>query len=116
MAYCTKTDILLEIPETVIARLTDDSGGSPPAVDEPRVARAIANADAVIDASCESSYTVPFVTVPNLIRKISVDLSIYNLYSRKENVPAERDKRNTAALALLEDTATLVKHIADSLS
>lgn len=106
----------MQVPETVVARLTDDSGGSPPVVDDDKVLRAIADTDALIDSYCESSYTVPFDSIPVLIRKISVDISIYNLYSRKEKVPEEREKRNTAALALLEDIATLAKHIQDSLS
>lgn len=116
MGYCTKTDILMQIPETVIARLTDDSGGTPPIVDDDKVSRAIADADAQIDSYCESSYTVPFDSIPDLIRKISVDISIYNLYSRKESIPAERKERHITALTLLDEVATLARHVKDSLT
>lgn len=115
MSYCTQTDILLQIPEAIIARLTDDSASLSPSIDSDKVTRAIADADALIDSYCESSYTVPFETVPDLIRKISVDLSIYNLYSRKESIPAERKERHTTALTLLDEVATLARHVKDSI-
>jgi len=116
VAYCTLTDLKLQISEAFLAELTDDSGSDPLVVDENVVNRAIADADAVIDGYCESSYTVPFDSVPDLIRKISVDISIYNLYSRREGVPADRKERHTVALTLLDEIATLARHVKDSLT
>jgi len=114
VAYSTLSDLKLQISEAFLAELTDDSGSDPPVVDEDVINRAIADADAVIDGYCESSYTVPFDSVPYLIRKISVDISIYNLYSRREGVPADRKERHTVALALLDEIATLARHVNDS--
>jgi len=101
LAYCTKTDILMQVPELVVARLTDDSGGSPPIVDDDKVARAIADADALIDYHCKEQYVVPFSDVPEHIRVISVDISIYNLYSRKETLPILRVDRFNKAIKIL---------------
>lgn len=57
------------------------------------VTRAITDADAEIDGYCATQYEVPFVTTPVIIRKASVDISIYNLYSRRLGAPDDRTNR-----------------------
>lgn len=101
MPYCTLIDLKNLIPEDVIIQLTDDEGVG--VVNEARVTEAIAQADAEIDSYCGVKYTVPFTTVPDIVKKISVDLAIYNLYSRKvEEIPATRSDRYKNAIRQLE--------------
>ena len=92
MAYCTQDDIEKLLPEDTVDQLTDDEGtGAQVAA---RVSEAIAQADAEIDAWCGSRYSIPFTTVPDIIKKCSVDIAIYNLYSRtQEGIPETRSER-----------------------
>lgn len=83
MAYCTQTDILNQLDQTVLIQLTDDAGAG--AVDADKVTRAIADADEEIDAYLSVKYSLPFSSTPNLVRKMSVDLAICNLYARRDD-------------------------------
>jgi len=101
MPYSTLTDIKKLIPEETVIQLTDDENTG--AVVESRVTEAIAQADAEIDSYCGGRYTVPFATVPDIVKKISVDIAIYNLYSRKvEELPETRSDRYKNAIRQLE--------------
>jgi phage gp36-like protein len=104
MAYCTLDDIKKQLPESVITSLTDDAmTGS---VDEAVVAEAIADADAEIDAWVGGRYTLPFNPVPDVIRKVSTDIAIYNLFSRRDTDPPEvRKDRYRNSIKLLENIA-----------
>jgi len=104
MAYCTLTDITKQLPEAVIRSLTDDTLTGD--IDETVTAEAIADADAEIDAWAGGRYLVPFNPVPDVIRKISTDISIYNLFSRRDTDPPEvRKDRYRASVKLLENIA-----------
>src|SRR3990167_2072302 len=105
MPYSTLTDMKKLIPETAIIQLTDDenTGSS----DLARVDEAIAQSDAEIDSYCGGRYTVPFTTVPDIVKKISVDIAIYNLYSRRvEEIPETRAERYKNAMRQLEGIAS----------
>jgi len=103
VSYCIQTDILEQLDEDTLIELTDDTGTG--CVDTSAVTRAIADADAEIDGYCAVRYDVPFSTVPVMIRKISVDIAVYNLFSRRGAVPEERDKRYANALKFLTNVA-----------
>lgn len=104
MAYSTLTDITKLIPEESVRQLTDDEGLGE--VNQARVAEAIAQADAEIDSYCCGRYTVPFASVPDVVRKLSADIAIYNLYSRKvEEIPSARAERYKGAIRLLDGIA-----------
>ena len=101
MAYCTLTDLKKVFPEEKIVMLTDDDNTG--MVDETRLNEAIAQADADIDAYCGSRFELPFSPVPDIIRKISVDITIYNLYSRRlDEIPKTREDRYRDAVKKLE--------------
>jgi phage gp36-like protein len=74
-------------------------------VDEDVVTRAIADADAEIDSYCGVRYSVPFATVPEVIRKFSVDIAVYNLYARRKGAPDDRKARYDNAIRFLKDVA-----------
>ena len=103
MAYSTQADILEQMDSDILVQLTDDADAG--AVDADAVTRAIADADAEINGYCGARYATPFVTVPAIIRKVSVDLAIYNLYARRTSVPEDRQKRYTDAIRFLKDVA-----------
>ena len=105
MPYCTQDDILQQLDEDTLVQLTDDEGSG--SVDTDVVTRAISDADATIDAYCQGRYSVPLEPVPGMIRKISVDISIYNLYSRRaDSVPENRLERYKNAVRFLEKVAS----------
>ena len=104
MAYCTKDDILEQLDEETLLQLTDDYGVGQ--VDDNKVTRAIADADATIDAYCQGRYEIPLSPVPPKIRNLSVDLAIYHIYSRREEVTPEiRKDRYREAMRFLKDVA-----------
>ena len=69
------------------------------------ITRAIADADAEINGYCASRYDVPFSTVSDMIRKISVDIAIYNLFCRRRGPSEDRRNRYKDAIALLKGIA-----------
>ena len=101
MPYSILDDIKKLVPEETIVQLTDDEGVG--VVNQPRVDEAIAQADAEIDSYCGGRYTVPFATVPDIVKKCSIDIAIYNLYSRTvEEIPQTRADRYRNAIRQLE--------------
>ena len=105
MSYSNLTDIEKLLPETAIIQLTDDENIG--TANETRVNESIAQADAEIDSYCGGRYTVPFAAVPDIVKKISVDIAISNLYSRRvEEIPETRAERYKNAIRQLGDIAS----------
>lgn len=99
--YSALDDIKKLIPEDTLIQLTDDDGIG--TVNQGRVDEAIVQADSEIDSYCGGRYSVPFATVPGIVKKISVDIAIYNLYSRRvEVLPETRADRYKNAIRQLE--------------
>ena len=103
--YSVLDDIKKLLPAVLLLQLTDDENTG--TINTPRVNEAIAQADAEIDLSWGMIYQVPFVIVPPIIKKHSVDIAIYNLYSRRvEEIPQTRDDRYRNAKKELGDIAS----------
>jgi len=112
MPYSTKTDILKQISEEDLTGLTDDAGNG--MVDDNVVNKAIQDADGEINSYCKKKYEVPFNPVPDMINKLSVDISIYHLYSRRQNLLNESVmKRYDDAIKFLKDVARGLAEITD---
>lgn len=104
MAYSTIDDLKKLLPEESIIQLTDEEETG--SVNTTRVSEAIAQADAEIDSYCARLYTIPFSPVPDLVRKFSVDMAIYHLFSRRiEEMPEIRKERYQNAIKQLENIA-----------
>lgn len=104
MPYCTQADLLEQIEESELVQITDDADAG--ALDDSVVARAIADADAEIDSYCAARYTLPFALVPAMIRKVAVDIAIYNLCSRRgRNVLDTRKARYDNAVRFLKSVS-----------
>jgi len=105
--YCTIEDIKRQIPEATLRTLTDDEGTGE--VNISRVEQAIADAGAEIDAYLQTQYKVPLSPVPEIVRKMAVDIAVYNLFSRRGFAEDSGDKvvqdRYKAAVRLLENIA-----------
>jgi phage gp36-like protein len=99
--YSSIDDIRKALPEETLLQLVDDTGSG--AIDIEKVEEAISSADAEIDGLIGSRYKTPLDPVPALIRKYSVDIAIYNLYSRVvETIPETRTDRYKTAVRGLE--------------
>jgi len=103
VAYSAEADILEQLDEDILIQLTDDVDAG--VVDDDAVTRAIADADSEIDAYCGKRYSVPFSTVPPRVRKLSVDIAIYDLYARRKGAPEDRKTRYENAIRFLKDVA-----------
>ncbi|MFZ5448606.1 MAG: gp436 family protein [Thermodesulfobacteriota bacterium] len=127
MAYCSEDDLLKMITQSELAELTVESGEVP---DSLIIEDAIGKADAEINSFLGVKYVVPLSPPPDQVRALSVDLAIYNLYSRRNVVPQVRQQRYEAAVALLKqvasgelvimgldgEAATAAKNVADATS
>ena len=83
MNYCTYEDIQGHIPEARLVEVTDDL--APNATGEVKVAiveKAIKESSTLIDSYVRKRFPRPFQSVPEVLRMVCVDLSIYNLYER----------------------------------
>lgn len=81
MAYCTRQDLADRLGEDQLRELTDfEQTGE---VNEERIARAIEDASAEIDAYAQHRYQVPFDLAPPIIRKVAIDLAVYALFSAR---------------------------------
>lgn len=102
--YCTVGDILYQVDEKELIQLTDDEDlGS---INESVVLRAILDASSLIDSYCAGRYRIPFLPVPEIVRQLCVDITVYHLYSRRgDAVPENRKARFDNALKLLDRIA-----------
>ncbi len=111
MPYCAQQDIENDITQKTVLQLTDDTGAG--SVNATYVDKAITEADAVIDSYCGSRYAVPFASVPERIKQLSIDIAIYHLFARRGKVPELRETIYNNAVSFLKDvargTATLGK-------
>ena len=112
MAYCTQDDIISQISEEILIQLTDDEGVGE--VDADRVSAAIANADAEINSYCGMKYTVPFTTVPPMIRAASIDIAVYNLRSRRMGASEPEKDRYRERISWLKDVAKGIATLGES--
>lgn len=103
MAYCTIEDIKDQVDEVKLIRLTDDE--SLGVVNTDRVEKAIADAGEEIDGYVGSRHRVPLYPAPEVLRKFAVDIAVYNLYGRLDQVPTNRTDRYRNALIFLERVA-----------
>jgi len=105
MPYCELSDIEKQIPEEILIELTDDDGVG--AVDTGNVDRAIEDADDEIDSFLSLRYSLPLASTPGMVRRMSVDLAICNLYGRRPHltIPETRKERCDTDRKLLGEIA-----------
>jgi len=97
--YITDQDIRL--PEEVLVRLTDDEGAGGP--DYGRINEAIQTAQGVVDSALSERYEVPLADPPELIKKLTRDIAVRELYARVGYVPDVVSTAYEAAGAMLAE-------------
>ncbi|HFE31940.1 MAG TPA: DUF1320 domain-containing protein [Gammaproteobacteria bacterium] len=98
MSYCTKQNLIARFGKPELEQLTDrDLTGY---IDDVVLNQAITDVDAVIDGHIGGRYTLPLVTVPDVLVTNACDMVRYRLY--KDGAPDEVSDRNRAALRYLE--------------
>lgn len=115
--YATLDDLLDRVSAEAILGAVgdepDDPEADPDDVRAPHVVRrveqAILDASATVDAYVRRRMRVPLSPVPDVIRRITADLAIYNLFGRRgfnEDGP-DKDviRRRDAAIRFLEQVA-----------
>jgi len=100
--YITVSD--LGIPEEVLIRLTDDEGAG--SVNTTRAEAAIASAQALVDAALTRLYDLPLADAPELIKKLTSDLTVYNMYLRLGSMPAEVRAAYADSVSVLDKIAS----------
>jgi len=99
MAYSTNDDLINATNEAAILQLIDDenigyadlsslqtqaNGGDQTAAGAlARIDNARDNADELINTFLRGRQTIPLAVVPDFIKNLSIDLTIYNLYRRR---------------------------------
>jgi phage gp36-like protein len=90
--------------DTLAAAHSNDAAVSEKScIDESRITRAIIDADSFINGYIETKYDTPLSPVPEIIRKISVDVSIKILYQRRLGVPQGRKDAYDEDVSFLKD-------------
>lgn len=100
MAYCTLEDILGSMDEADVIGYTDDDDAG--TVDQSRVDQAIEMAGVMIDAYVGGRYQVPLDPVPDLVKRLAVDLAVFEICSRRSDPPENREQKRQQAVRLLE--------------
>lgn len=107
--YCTLEDIKGHIPDRRLVELTDDlNPNDEGSIVEAVVAKAIDEAETLVDAYIGKRYALPLPSVPPVLRMVAIDLSIYNLYERltEMNVTEGMKLRYNNAVKLLTQIAS----------
>jgi len=113
MSYATQQDLIDRFGETEIVQLSDRADQPAGAIDAAIVAKALADADELIDGYLAGRYAVPVAApVPAILIAIASDIARYRLHVHE---PPELVRKNYEdALRRLKDIAdgTLVLQVA----
>jgi phage gp36-like protein len=104
VTYATLAGLTDRFGLDLIVQLTDRAAAPTGMVDAGVVARALADADAVIDASLAVRYRLPLDSVPAIVVDIALSIAIYKLHRfapdpkiKDDYDQAQRDLREIAA-------------------
>ena len=109
MSYSSLPALLATLGEDVLVQITDRA--SPPAgvVDPVVVERAIAAADAMVDASLAVRYRLPLADVPAIVAEIATAIAAYKVHRFAPDQKIKDDYGQ--ALSDLRDVASGVKKL-----
>jgi len=79
--YCQIEDIRKQVQEDTLIQLTDDNQSGQ--IDSVIVDEAVIYSETLIDGYLRGRYVLPLASVPEVIKILAVDLTIYRLYSRR---------------------------------
>ena len=89
--YCSIDDILKDFSKNDLIQLSNDENRAETAIDLDsgtdicvlRIIEQIKAADDEIDGYLRTRYALPLLSVPQRIKQLSKDISIYNIYKRR---------------------------------
>ena len=117
-AYCSQTDLERRLTTATLAQLTSETANAT-TVDSTIAQTLITTACGTIDSYCGNSYTVPFTTVPVIIKNLAVDLACCFAFQRKTfnvGMPESWKTVYKDALKMLEDIAAGAVDLGSSVS
>jgi len=112
MAYCTQADMVTQYGEVLLRDATDRGDIASGSIDAAAVSRAIASADALIDAALAVRYSLPLAVTPALVNELSMTIALYKLHSSVAPEKVRKDYED--ALAQLKQIAAGTLKVADS--
>lgn len=94
MAYTSLPALLDRIGTTMLVQLTDRGEVPTGAIDQAVVDRALADTDAVIDASLAVRYQLPLAAVPAIVADLAGAIAVYKLhrFAPEAKVQADYDQ------------------------
>lgn len=100
--YCTIDDIKKQVQESTLIEITDDSLSGQ--INTYMVDETILYAETLIDGYLRGRYTLPLQSLPEIVKVIAIDLSIYRLYSRRfhTDMPDSINDKYKNSIKLLE--------------
>ncbi|SMH42479.1 gp436 family protein [Mesorhizobium australicum] len=87
MSYSTQAQLVERYSEKMLIDISDRGETPTGEIDAALIARAIADADALIDGYLKVRYALPLADVPDLVRDLSLAISIYKAHA---HVAAEK--------------------------
>lgn len=103
MPYVTTQQLVDRFGVDELIQITNHTDPSATTVNETRVANAVADIDALVNASLAARYALPLTTVPLVLLNIAADLVRARLYG--DRIPNHIGEREKAALKLLDKIA-----------
>lgn len=107
MPYATLADLIDRFDQDELDQVADTGSG---VADPIRVAQALSDADAEIDAALIGRYALPMVPVPTILVRIGADLARESLYIDKptETVTDRAERARALLLQIAKGTMRLV--------
>lgn len=88
-------------PEGDLSSFTDEEAAA--ATDAAAAIRdALVRASGLVDGYCGKRNQVPFDPVPDFVKALDLDIAVYNLFSRRNNIPENKTDRYKNAVKNLE--------------
>lgn len=101
--YIIQADLKDKLPDSQLLQLTDDTKSG--TINATVVNDAIADSEAMVDGYVGVQYAVPMSPVPRLLKALTIDVTVFRLYLRRQRVPEDIKLGNDLALRKLEQIA-----------
>jgi len=114
--YCVAADLENRISSLTLAQLTNDTANAT-TYNSTVVTAILDKVDAEIDAKAGQVYTVPFATIPAIIKQIAIDLACYAVFQRRPvqmDMPKDWEIAHKEALQRLDDISNLLLKLPDT--
>jgi len=114
--YCTQDDLENRISRLTLAQMTSDTANST-VPDAAVIAMILARVNAEIDSKAGQVYVVPFDPVPDLIKRIAVDLACYEVFQRRPvnmEMPKDWETARKMAQQQLDDVSNMLVRLPDT--